>query len=283
MIERKFRELVQCYLRGEISPAEMSWMVEDLHRKRDRRDQFVEEVEDFLETRARDPRAPSDRNLRELLVRDLSEIPEREVERAMPRRHNPIAAKEIEEDRRRRPSLEEFEEAGAASVPPTTASFGETAERMPFEKPEPVDEDRSYVLPFVGIAILVGTFFLMIRFSSLDSDEADENQSAEPAAGEAISDSEALRRTSEFLEEDLVGASGERPLETDVDAALDDSPAESDDGTGISPVSLADLIGESRIGARPGQTDSTGDELFQIRKPEPEEPPPPGGAPAAAD
>jgi hypothetical protein len=221
--------------------------------------------------------------LRELLVRDLSEIPEREVERAMPRRHSPIAAKEIEEDRRRRPSLEEFEEAGAASAPPTTASSGETAERKPFEKPEPVDEDRSYVLPVVGIAILVGTFFLMIRFSSLDSDEAAENQSAEPATGEAISDSEALRRASEFLEEDLVGASGERPLEADVDAALDDSPAESDDGAGISPVSLADLIDESRIGAGAGQTDSTGDELFQIRKPEPEEPPPPGGAPAAAD
>ena len=96
MIEKKFKSLVDSFLRGEISSAETAWMAEDLHHRRERRDLFIERIEDYLDLFLR-LADPVDERLRQLLLKDLSHVDVRDIERAMPRQRNQIPAREIEE------------------------------------------------------------------------------------------------------------------------------------------------------------------------------------------
>lgn len=269
MIERKFRDLVRGFLCGEISPAETSWMVEDLHRRRERRDLFIEMVEEYLEDfPVSGEDSLSVHNLRELLLRDLTTVDERDIQRAVPRHRSPIAAKEIEEEMIRRvPAQEDRGES-----PPRRR---EEEPAMPFDAPEQPVEDRSYALPLIGILTIIVTFVFMVRFSSLEGDSASRSEDVDSTLERELSDSEAVRRAEEFLAEQRIDPSAPAEEESLVPDTAD--PAEAQAPAGIqAPVSLSDLVGRETRGAPEGfpvvgtsVQPAADDELYLIRKQEP--------------
>lgn len=234
MIEKKFKSLLESFLRGDISAAETVWMVEDLRQKRERRDLFIEEIEDYLERFSSGPAESSDEHLRQLLLKDLSRVDVSDIERATPRQRRAIPAKEIEERSQRRDAgWEEDEglEKGRKRALPVEHHHG--------EKHAAPGEDRSYVLPVLGILMIVGTFVLLVRLSSPGNREADQGDPISAAISEGLSDSEAVRRANEFLAE-------RRPaVEIDADGAEEDDgeSGEPVDSVLVPPVSLVDLVG----------------------------------------
>lgn len=234
MIEKKFKSLLESFLRGDISAAETVWMVEDLRQKRERRDLFIEEIEDYLERFSSGPAESSDEHLRQLLLKDLSRVDVSDIERATPRQRRAIPAKEIEErSQRREAGWEEDEglEKGRKRALPVEHHHG--------EKHAAPGEDRSYVLPVLGILMIVGTFVLLVRLSSPGNREADQGDPISAAISEGLSDSEAVRRANEFLAE-------RRPaVEIDADGAEEDDgeSGEPVDSVLVPPVSLGELVG----------------------------------------
>jgi len=234
MIEKKFKSLLESFLRGDISAAETVWMVEDLRQKRERRDLFIEEIEDYLERFSSGPAESSDEHLRQLLLKDLSRVDVSDIERATPRQRRAIPAKEIEERSQRRDAGWEDDEGlekGRKRALPVEHHHG--------EKHAAPGEDRSYVLPVLGILMIVGTFVLLVRLSSPGNREADQGDPISAAISEGLSDSEAVRRANEFLAE-------RRPaVEIDADGAEEDDgeSGEPVDSVLVPPVSLVDLVG----------------------------------------
>ncbi len=257
MIEKKFKSLVESFLRGDISSAETVWMVEDLHRKRERRDLFIEEVENYLERVPSGSADSSDERLRQLLLKDLAQVDVSDVERATPRRPRPIPAREIEERRRgRETAWEEAEgfEKGRGRALSTEHHHG--------EKHASVEEDRSYVLPVLGILIIIGTFVFMVRFSSLEEGEEKKSDPMSAAISEGLSDSEAVRRANEFLAE-------RRAAVEETEEESDGEVAEPAASVLAPPASLVDLIGSPKGeagGASPGRVGDM-DDLLLIRMP----------------
>ena len=234
MIEKKFKSLLESFLRGDISAAETVWMVEDLRQKRERRDLFIEEIEDYLERFSSGPAESSDEHLRQLLLKDLSRVDVSDIERATPRQRRAIPAKEIEERSQLRDAGWEDDEGlekGRKRALPVEHHHG--------EKHAALGEDRSYVLPVLGILMIVGTFVLLVRLSSPGNREADQGDPISAAISEGLSDSEAVRRANEFLAE-------RRPaVEIDADGAEEDDgeSGEPVDSVLVPPVSLVDLVG----------------------------------------
>ncbi|MFP4353367.1 MAG: hypothetical protein ACLFSZ_10725 [Puniceicoccaceae bacterium] len=264
MIEKKFKSLVGSFLLGEISPAETEWMVEDLREKRERRDLFIEQVEEYLERCSSGVADPCAEHLRELLLKDLSRVGVRDVERATPRQRRPIPAREIEEHRQRPETGWELDE-GSARDRKRVFSGG----NQPVEEPRVLGADRSYVLPVLGILIMVATFVFMVRFSSLETRDEEQEDPGDPisaAIREGLSDSEAVRRANEFLEERSEEA------ETAEEESGGDAAAGPLDPVMAPPVSLAELIGLPKGGAGSSPGVSAGvDDGFLIRVPADEE------------
>ncbi|WP_185694761.1 hypothetical protein [Puniceicoccus vermicola] len=225
MIEKKFKDLVLVFLQGEISPAEIEWLVGDLHARRDRRDLFAEAIEYYLENEAGPARRVSDQRLRDILLRDLSKIEVRDLELAMPRRRASNFSPEEREAK--------LQEGEAVAEPKRTERVAEIL----FDKPPPPSDDRSMVLPIVGVLIIVLTFFLMVRFSSLKNDE-EVADAAELKKARELSDAAAFRQANEFisesnLDEDKESADEGEEIEAVSDKKIADEP----------PVSLVDLVG----------------------------------------
>jgi len=128
MLEKKFREVLYTFLKGESSALEITWLLQDLHKRRERRDLFVELVEEFLTERAGPERRASDQRLRALLSRALLEVDENDLQMAMPRRGRPFTSYEapaevVEEE------MEEPDDSGLVHA--------SRAAEVVFEKPAP--------------------------------------------------------------------------------------------------------------------------------------------------
>tara|TARA_R100000027_G_scaffold42073_3_gene31435 strand:- start:31614 stop:32351 length:738 start_codon:yes stop_codon:yes gene_type:complete len=237
MIERKFTELVEAFLKGEIGPTESTWLVEELHKRRDRRDLFSEKIEDYLEFQAGPRRRESDRQLRELLTRDLTTIVVRDIELAKPRRSAPVAAPEIPA------AYQSRRESDDPVVKREAKEY--VAERM--EVPQ---QEKSLVMPILGILIIIGTFFVMFEFSSLKGDE-ELAEEKEEAVEDATNDATAFREVTEYLSETSSPSESESQTEADDEQS---EPART--GQELEPVSLVDLVGgESENTAGAGSSD----------------------------
>lgn len=236
MIEKKFTELVRSFLQGEIGPTESTWLVEELHKRRDRRDLFMEKMEEYLEYDAGPARRESDRQLRELLTRDLTTIQVRDIELAKPRRSTPIPSAEIPE---------QYQQGGGRSEP---LKVNEPKEYFT-EKVEKLEEERSLLMPVLGILIIIATFFVLIQFSSLEEDSVDEAELANIEEN-ASENATAFREVNEFLAENRGSSNVEVEEEGDASAEVS--------GPIKTPVSLADLVGgdSSNSGSTAGADDA---------------------------
>ncbi len=261
MIERKFKELVHSFLHGEISAAEVSWIVEDLHRKRERRDLFNEIVEEFL----RDfPNSGDEslavRNLRELILRDLTTINDRDLRRAAPRQTTSYSAKDIEESQPKQ-------------MPEDEAPVREHRRRSQhshFASSRPSGRERSVALPVIGILVLLTTLFLMIRFASVESDPQDMEGDLDSRLQREMTDSEAFRQAEEFLSEGFV------LMDDDQESLVPDRVEPADDGESTIddlPVSFSDLVEktqeDSEVGSVPtieipGSPGQNPDSILQV-------------------
>ncbi|MGE9290038.1 MAG: hypothetical protein ACQKBT_03550 [Puniceicoccales bacterium] len=245
MIEKKFKDLVLAFLKGEIGPAEMDWLVGDLRQRRDRRDLFADAVEYYLENEAGPARRVSDQNLRELLVKDLAQVDVRELERAMPRRSTLTSMANVS-----KPASSEDEKG---SMDPA-----EKVEEILFEKPPPQREDRSFAMPIIGILIILLTFFFMVRFSSIKKDEKEAEELAREKQASELSDAAAFRQADEFLSASHLKESSSSSDEEETTTSSDDSSE--------APVSLVDLVGADSDKSD-AQTAKAGDEILVFENP----------------
>lgn len=226
MIEKKFKDLLTSYFSGEIGHAEIVWMAEDLHKRRERRDLFIERIEDYLENEAGPARRDSDKRLRALLVKDLSQIDIREIELAMPRGRSQSLdqiTESINEESRADHSL-----TRRASV---------RGQEIRYDDPVVRGKDRSFVMPVVGVAIIVVTFFLMVRFSSIEEDRQKAEEAAMEEQAKFLSDATALQNASEFISENFkeLAAAEEESESSEAQVPLNEQAP---------PISLIELIGE---------------------------------------
>ncbi len=252
MLERKFKDLIISFFRAELGAAEISWMVEDLQTRRDRRDLFIEAVQSYLEHEAGPGRRSSDERLRDLLVKDLTQIDERDLERAMSRRPSPLPAVET-------PTQAEDLE------PDSELEGAEKVAEVIFERPIR-KEDRSFFLPVTGVLVIIVTFVLMVRFSSLgpDAEETSDIVAEEEAA--RFSGTSVFRETEDFLSD-----SG---FQVNSDKLQESSPS---DGSlvrsRVSPISLADLIGGGSLasggGDRAEKASSETEPMLILKNPQP--------------
>ncbi|MEM0965893.1 MAG: hypothetical protein AAGJ81_07085 [Verrucomicrobiota bacterium] len=227
MIERRFRELVHSYLSGSVSPTELSWVVEDLHRRRERRDLFLVLVEDFLEASKQSDN--ENQPLKGLLLKDLTHIEQRDLERAMPRQ-DPLVSS-MEQIQGREPKEDDVDEGELH----TNRVRLESKRSKPASR-RVVEEERSFVLPIIGLLILLVSLIFMIRFSSFESSSGGKDEEAD--LSEEIPDASAFRQATEFLEDGQF-------VQESIGTSLEEVGPEPGLTVSNQPISLVDLIGNS--------------------------------------
>jgi len=257
MLEKKFRDLLFSFLNGKVSPLEVSWIAEDLRDRRDRRDLFSEIVEEFLNEFSGQVDATSEQRLRELLARDLSSINDRDLERAMPRKGGAEIASDVSDA-----GVDPAEEGIAEEI--KSSGFRRT-EEIVFEKPTIAPEERSWVLPVLGILVIIGAFYFMVRFSSLDRDR--ENAQEEAVDQRDVSDAALFFETDEYL-------SGVQASSDDMLLSLEDQEGDGEattPGVGGFSLSLENLIRNDSSGSSDStvevQKESTEKSMLLIREP----------------
>jgi len=228
MLEKKFKDILDSYLHGAASRVELTWMAEDLTKRRDRRDLFTERVEDFIVSARKANGESSGSALSELLLRDLSKIEVGHLEKAMP-------------ERRRG-----FSQDGSSASKPAWHRIGErpsirsaVRSEVP-EKNEPVEEGRSYAFPVIGILLIILVFAAMIRFSSIQEDRREAEELEREKLESTVSLQSSVLETTDFLAESkLINESEEFDAGNEVESG-ETSPL------GLNrPVSLSDLVGQS--------------------------------------
>lgn|GEM_PF-3232638 len=247
MIEKRFRDLVNSYLHGNIGPAEVSWVVGDLVKSRDRRDLFIEKIEESLISLKRDSNERACTSLRALLRKDLSQIKVEDLQRAMP---SVGTSPNVMRNRADGVSGRSYEQKRT----PLKSTVVEARRKTDATE----ESEQSYALPVIGILIIIGTFFFMVNFSSLSSDKKESEE--ETALTEHISDAEALRQTAEFLNiEGGDGKTDEAGSFSEEDRILTSERPK--------PVSLVDLVENMGTAEQDGEpaTLSDSDELFILR------------------
>lgn len=256
MIERKFRELVEQLFDGNTSPTEIAWITEELQRKRERRDLFIELVEEFLEDYpAKQGEAEPYGPLRRLLLRDLSRITESDLHRAAPsaprgRTEVDLSAAEVDSgpQERRRKRLDPGE--------------------ISFENREIEPEEGSRIGPLVCVLVLAVIAF-MVSYASLESDPEPEKTAEEPQTKDrdGLPDASLIRRANEMLTESHDSSSGQDPKPENEDTGASSfSPQSEDFDSGlfstedpadvVEAVSLSDLVGEFAIESVDGEADT---------------------------
>jgi len=159
MIEKKFRDLAARFFEGDTNPTEIVWIAEELQQRRERRDLFIDMAEDFLHPLPiSGPEGEPFEPLRALIRRNLSEISDRDLGKAMPTRQKVLSKKKFE-----------------TPVDEVVYVHGERKRKDTADGLEE-SKDSSKIGPLIGILIVVVVCF-MIAYSSLgDSDRPEEKE-----------------------------------------------------------------------------------------------------------
>lgn len=239
MIEKKFRSLVQLFFAGSVNAIELSWLAEELRDRRDRRDLFLDLAQEFLEDRAADARHPDPfESLRKILIRDLSEVTEKDLRRAMPSNLSSVSSGE-DAPAPRRSQPEVFHHKPLKPYPVATEPPGV------FEE----ESSRSRTGVLVGLLIIAVVGF-MVAYSSLDignTSSPKDEEAADPAEVKKLPQVSVIRQVNELIGTEDASQGWESFDQTASD--LNGDPNIAPSPLRAEPLSLPDLLGSPQEGS----------------------------------